>query len=220
MERNPAHAQMKKSRNLAAMRTTAVATALAIDLLACGCGSKQPSQPSILITHIPPADPGGPQKMDFIEGSVRGAQAGQQIILYAHAGIWWAQPFAAQPATKILPDGTWKNSTHLGSEYAALLVDANYHPSVQTAALPGLGNGVIAVSVVKGASSPSIAQKTLHFSGYDWLARSAGSDRGGEPNDYDPENEWVDEKGFLHLRMQDRNGKWTCAEVYLTRSLG
>lgn len=151
---------------------------------------------------------------------MRGAHAGQQVIVYTHAGIWWVQPFAAQPTTKILPDGTWKNSTHLGSEYAALLVDANYQPSVQIDTLPQRGNGVLDIATVKGAPNPSLAENTIHFSGYDWVARSAGSDRGGEPNDYDPENEWVDEKGFLHLRMQERNGKWTCAEVYLTRSLG
>jgi hypothetical protein len=185
-----------------------------------GCMPKPGAAPVIQITRIPPADPGGPQKLDFIEGSVKGAQPGQQIILYARGGIWWVQPFAAQPSTKILPDGTWRNSTHLGTEYAALLVDSAYRPLVQTGTLPEPGNGVIAVGVAKGAPNPSLVQKIIHFSGYDWTVRSAGSNRGGEPNDYDPENAWVDDKWFLHLRMQDRNGKWTCAEVYLTRSLG
>jgi len=151
---------------------------------------------------------------------VHGAQPGQQVVLYAHSGVWWVQPFAAQSATRILSDGSWKNSTHLGTEYAALLVDADYHPQVRASILPDRGNGVIAVAVAKGTPNPSLVEKTLRFSGYDWVVSSAGSDRGGEPNDYSPENTWVDGKGFLHLRMQDRNGKWTCAEVYLTRSLG
>ena len=215
-----APAQMNYRGNVFGRRTTLIAAFLAILFVCAGCGPEHPAQPSIQITRVPPADPGGPQKMDFIEGSVHGVQPGQQIVLYAHSGIWWVQPTAAQPTTKILSDGNWKNSTHLGTEYAALLVDANYHPQVQASALPDTGNGVIAVAVAKGTPNPSFVAKTLRFSGYDWVARSAGSDRGGEPNEYSPENAWVDEKGSLHLRMQDRNGKWTCAEVYLTRSLG
>ena len=215
-----APAQKNTRANVFTRRTVRTVALTAMLLVSAGCGRKQQLQPFIQITRVPPADPGGPQKLDFIEGSVQGAQPGQQIILYAHSGIWWVQPLAGQPTTKILPDGTWKNSTHLGTEYAALLVDANYHPQVQISALPDRGGGVLAVAVAKGTPNPSFVAKTLHFSGYDWVARSAGSDRGGEPNEYSPENEWVDEKGFLHLRMQDRNGRWTCAEVFLSRSLG
>jgi hypothetical protein len=31
---------------------------------------------------------------------------------------------------------------------------------------------------------------------------------------------WTDEKGYLHLRMATVNGRWSCAEVNLTRTLG
>lgn len=215
-----APAQMNNRANVFTRRTAHAAALIPILLLCAGCGPKHQPQPSIRITRVPPADAGGPQKLDYIEGSVQGAQPGQQVVLYAHSGIWWVQPLAAQPTTKILANGSWKNSTHLGTDYAALLVDADYRPQVRASTLPERGNGVIAVAVAKGTPNPSLVQKTLHFSGYDWVANSAGSDRGGEPNDYSPENTWIDDKGFLHLRMQDRNGKWTCAEVYLTRSLG
>jgi hypothetical protein len=215
-----APAQMNTRANVFAWRTTHIAALMVILFVCAGCGPKHHAEPSIQITRVPPVDPGGPQKLDFIEGSVQGAQPGQQIVLYAHSGVWWVQPFAAQPATKILSDGSWKNSTHLGTEYAALLVDENYRPQVRASTLPDRGNGVIAVAVAKGTPNPSLVEKTIRFSGYDWVSSSAGSDRGGEPNDYSPENTWIDGKGFLHLRMQDRNGKWTCAEVYLARSLG
>ena len=33
-------------------------------------------------------------------------------------------------------------------------------------------------------------------------------------------NAWTDEKGYLHLRMAQRDGRWTCAEVNLNQSLG
>jgi hypothetical protein len=194
--------------------------ALALGALLAGCGPRSSEHPTIQIKRLPQTGAGGPQQLDFIEGSVNGAQAGQKVVLYAHSGIWWVQPFEDQPDTRILPDGTWKNSTHLGTEYAAMLVDANYHPASKVNSLPALGNGVSAIAVKLGAPGPAIVDKKIHFSGYDWMVRTAGSDRGGVPNAYDPENARLDEKGFLHLRMQDRNGIWTCGEVNLTRSLG
>jgi hypothetical protein len=39
-------------------------------------------------------------------------------------------------------------------------------------------------------------------------------------NDYDPANAWTDGNGWLHLRITKQSGKWTCAEVSLTRTLG
>jgi hypothetical protein len=71
-----------------------------------------------------------------------------------------------------------------------------------------------------GRPGPVEVSKTIHFSGYDWTVRSDSSDRGGEPNSYDASNAWTDERGKLHLYMGLRNGRWTCAEVSLNRSLG
>jgi len=160
--------------------------------------------------------------MEFIEGSVSNAKPGQKVVLYAHSGLWWVQPFANQTLTSVQADSTWKNSTHLGSEYAALLVNPGYQPAAKLQVLPPVGGAVAAVTVKSGAAGgpTSLATKTIHFSGYDWTVRASGSDRGGEPLSYDPENVWVDAKGNLHLRMGERNGRWACAEVYLTRALG
>ena len=186
-----------------------------------GCHSRKvTAKPSVQLTRVPTGDPGGPLQMDYIEGRASGVGPGQQIVLYARSGVWWIQPFKAQPFTNILPDSSWKNSTHLGTEYAALLVEPGYQPPSKIDALPSVGNGVVAVATAKGATAKPLTPKLLHFSGYDWTVRSAGSDRGGEPNFYDPENAWVDENGYLHLRMAVRDGRWTCAEVILNRSLG
>jgi hypothetical protein len=215
----PTRAQMRKSENGLATRIIRLGVLVGAGLAVGGCGPRTPAHPEIALTRIPPADAGGPQKLGIIEGSVHGAEAGQQIVLYAHSRIWYVQPLSNQPLTKILPDGTWRNSTHLGTEYAALLVDSTYHPAPRIGNLPEIGNGVIAVAVARGTGTPP-AQKTIHFSGYDWVVNAAGSDRGGEPNNNDPENVWVDENGLLHLRMGNRNGKWSGAEVSLARSLG
>jgi len=158
--------------------------------------------------------------MDFIEGRVTGAKPGQSVVLYAYSQIWWIQPFASQQYTRVQQDSTWRNSTHLGTQYAAILVDAGYHPPTKIANLPATGNGVVAVAAAAGAPDVPVVSKTLHFSGYDWTVRMMAGDRGGRPNVYDPANAWVDESGYLHLRMAPRDGVWTCAEVSLTRSLG
>jgi hypothetical protein len=194
---------------------------LAAAALLCGCHSLDfPRKPVVEITRAPAASPGGPELLDRIEGRVSGSKPGEQIVLYAHAGAWWIQPFANQVFTKIQPDGTWKNATHLGTEYAALLVESGYQPPAKIAVLPKEGNGVEAIVTAQGKPGAPILQKVIHFSGYDWNVRSAGSDRGGEPNAYDPGNAWTDNRGYLHLRMSAQNGKWSCAEINLTRSLG
>jgi hypothetical protein len=176
--------------------------------------------PSVQITQAPPADPGGPIRMAFIEGRASNTKPGDQIVLYARSGIWWIQPFAYQPVTKIQPDYSWRNSTHLGTEYAALLISPGYHPATKLSNLPPVGNGVLAVATAKGNPGKSIISETVHFSGYDWRVQTAAKDRGGQPNVYDPANVSIDDKGFLHLRIQEHNGVWSCAAVSLTRSLG
>lgn len=211
---------MKEQKNTFASKIPLI-TLLAVACLAAGCGPNHEPQPSVQVTSIPPANAGGPQTLDLIAGKVRGAKAGDQIVLYAHSeDIWYVQPFGNQPLTTVLPDGTWKNLTHLGSEYAAVLVDSSYHPPSRSSALPEVGNGVIAVIAVKGTGPTPTPPKTIHFSGYDWQVRAAGQDRAGEPNTFDPDNAWVDQNGFLHLHMGERNGRWTSADVSLMRSLG
>src|SRR6185369_10994718 len=114
------------------------------------------SAPSIIIIKIPPADRGGPGKVVEIDGTVTGARPGQKIILYARSGVWWIQPFVKTPFTEIQPDSTWKNSTHLGTEYAAILVEPDFLPLPKMTELPALGNGVVAVSSVPGATDASV----------------------------------------------------------------
>jgi hypothetical protein len=192
-----------------------------VSVLLAGCHSKSlQRKPSLQITRVPMANPGGPEQLDYIEGRATDAGPDQQIVLYAQSGVWWVQPFANRQFTKIQADSTWKNSTHLGTEYAALLVEPGYQPPSKIATLPREGNGVVAVVRASGKAAAPIISKVIHFSGYDWAVRSAGSDRGGQANDYDPANAWVDEKGYLHLQMTERDGRWSCANVGLTRSLG
>ena len=195
----------------------ALSAAFAITLL-CGCRSRNGAEgPTVAFTRIPQAEANRTDKLEVIQGSVSGARPGQQIVLYARAGAWWLQPLPNAPFTKI-QNSNWVNSTHLGTEYAALLVEPEYHPRAMLDELPSPGGGVVAVAAAKGAaSSPS---PTLQFGGYEWRIRTAPSSRGDTMNQYDPANAWTDADGALHLRIAGEPGKWTCAEVALTRSFG
>jgi hypothetical protein len=176
--------------------------------------------PKIEFTRVPPADKGGPDAMDVIEGKVTGAKPGQEIVVFARSEVWWAEPRLGRLFTEIKPDGTWKTQTHLGTEYAAALVNAaSYRPPFTSEILPRQGGSVAAIAVVPGTASSRSLHHTLNFSGYQWNVRASPSDRGGK-NSYDPANAWVDSSGAMHLRIAGEPGNWTCAQVILTRSLG
>jgi hypothetical protein len=198
---------------------------LFVCLLLAGCRIDN-SPPAISFSKVPVADLGGPDKTDTIEGRVTGVKPGQQIVLYAKSdGLWWVQPFSDHPFTTIQNGSRWHASTHLGTEYAALLVNAGFTPPETAEILPSPSAGVVTVAVIKGQGPQPvpIPLRTIHFSGYDWTVRSAASFRGGSLNWFDPANAWTDERGALHLRIarsQNSQNGWTCAEVRLTRSLG
>jgi hypothetical protein len=110
----------------------------------------------VSITTVPKTGRGD-QPMEVIAGSIEGAPSGARIVLFAHAkDMWRIQPF--KEPTRAAPDGSytpvkggkWSNSTHLGLEYAALVVTPDYKPPTATRSLPPVGGGVLAVVSVKG----------------------------------------------------------------------
>jgi hypothetical protein len=197
---------------------------LAACLLLSACHNQAPdSHPAVVFDKIPQADAGGPDKLGTIEGHVTGLQAGQQIVLYAKSQeLWWVQPFAERPYTQIQNNSKWGSQTHLGTEYAALLVNPGYKPPRTTETLPVPAPGIASVAVVKGQGTMPESQpaKIIHFSGYDWVVRNSGSYRGGSYVPFVSDNVWTDDKGALHLRMSRGKIDWRCSEVKLTRSLG
>jgi signal transduction histidine kinase len=118
-----------------------------------GCEEQNKSvardRPVIEFTSIAVAGAGDPDKLSAIRGRVSGARPGQQIVLYAKGETaWWVQPFANQPFTKIQPDSQWENSTHPGTQYAALLVGPEFHPPLTPEVLPT--EGVFATAITHG----------------------------------------------------------------------
>jgi hypothetical protein len=194
--------------------------ALVVGLTTSGCGRATTADSSIAFTTVPLRAEGGPQVLAPVAGRVTGMKPGQRVVLFAKSGVWWVQPYMRKPFTDVNPDSTWSSETHLGTEYAALLVDEDYRPPATVDSLPARGGSVAAVTRVPGTGdyAPS-APRRLSFSGYEWEVREVPSDRKGQ-NEYDARNVWVDRHGFLHLAIMRRDGRWTSAEVILTRSLG
>jgi hypothetical protein len=207
-----------REANRSAFRIVLMATVF----LACGCGPKsETSEPSIEFTKIPPAAQGGRERTDTISGRAIGFRREQQVVVYARSGPWWVQPWPDHPQLEIKSDSTWSTPTHMGFEYAALLVEPGYQPPPTMDVLPARGGSIVAVASVKGSGPTVLAPtKALHFSGYGWKVRTIASDRGGLNNLYGGENAWTDESGALHLKITKKEGRWSCAEVVLSRSLG
>jgi hypothetical protein len=196
-------------------------------LAAIGCRSPQAQvAPSIEFTRLPPAGEGSSYLLRPIAGRVTGARPNQRVVLFARAGAWWLQPLGVEhPFTAIQRDSTWNNSTHPGTAYAALLVDAaGYKPPATLDELPQTGGPVQAVVTAEGSKLDQGTIKKLDFSGYEWLARDTEGSPAGSRNQFESANAWVDEKGFLHLRITSVAGEsptgWTSAEVRLVPSLG
>ena len=199
-------------------RTCTIASLCA---LVSGCHVRHSAQqPVIFFDQVPSVGPSGAGATDLLRGHVIGAHGGQRIVLYAlSGGTWWVQPLTIHPFTSIASDGSWRSSTHLGKQYAALLVGPSFSPPNQMAALPAQQGDVAALATVApniGAASA----KHLRFSNYDWDVRQVGSDRNGSPHDYDPANASVDSLGFLHLHISRTSSGWACSEIALPRSLG
>jgi hypothetical protein len=212
---------------------TSTLSVLVVYFVLTGChSSSNNSAPTVAFSKVAAAYQESPYKSDIterdyktdiIDGRATGARPGQRIVLYAKTdGRWGVCRQSGQPSTNIEADGRWKATVHLGIQYAALLVDPTYNPPEQTESLPIVGNGVVALAVVNGEGPAPVlpSPKILNFSGYEWTTSTGPIFHAGSRNFFDPANVWTDERGALHLRISGSPGKWTAAELKLTRGLG
>lgn len=177
-------------------------------------------RPKIIFRVVPVARAGAAERLELIEGKIENSTSVARIVLYAWSiDTWWVQPFRSHPFTQVRPDGSWAAPTHLGTQYAALLVSDAFKVPVKLVSLPPVAGDVLASAVTEGRPG-NLAPKTLSFSGYEWEVRSSIHTCAGELCDYDPANAWVDARGHLHLHMGQEKGLWQSAGIKLTRSLG
>lgn len=75
----------------------------------------------------------GAKASGTISGRVEGVAVPDacRVVLYSLADEWNVQPTIANPHTRISADGSWSATVAPGSDYAALLVAADYRPAVR-----------------------------------------------------------------------------------------
>lgn len=62
--------------------------------------------------------------------------------------------------------------------------------------------------------------RELKFSDHQWWIKSSPEIQGPGNNIYHHRNVWVDWLGHLHLKVNEQEGKWSCAEIYSKEKLG
>ena len=81
-------------------------------------------------------------------------------------------------------------------------------------------NVVMAAFATLLAIAATALGRTVEFSGYQWEVRPTEQSGGPGPNHWDENNVSVDSKGYLHMKLTQRNNQWYCSEVYLPQALG
>ena len=106
------------------------------------------TEPRIQITLVPPRGEGSDSN-GTIGGKVSGVNPKEcKVVIFARTDKWYVQPTSASPHTPIGEDGQWETDTHLGYEYAALLVKPSYEPPSTTGILPKVAGAVLAMDRV------------------------------------------------------------------------
>jgi len=134
--------------NQTASQKTAVDSANPNDGPVDSSGEKDATKPSIHIIEVP-SKGAGEVALETIAGTVSGVKVKEcKVVIFAHTNTWYVQPYIDSSDTDIRDDNTWRTETHLGSEYAALLVKASYKPPATTGKLPEIGGLVLAIDRV------------------------------------------------------------------------
>lgn len=175
----------------------------------------QPLGGEIEFTYVPPFG-----SYDDLQGSVTGVDPDDyKVAVYINVSGWWTKPSSAQPLTPINGDGSWICDVTTGgidecaTEIAAFLVPNGYSPP------PASGQQCLASELYQYPHAKAIRYDTISFSGYDWWIKRSCNPVGPGPN-YFEDNAWVDGAGRLHLKIDQRDGRWYCSEVIADRSFG
>jgi hypothetical protein len=64
---------------------------------------------------------------------------------------------------------------------------------------------------LRGAALPP-TMATVDFCGYTWSVEDGGA--------YSNQNVWLDTSGYMHLKVRNDSGNWTCAKVTSTSNIG
>jgi len=182
------------------------------------------SAPTIEFTFVPKFG-----TFKLLRGSVTGVDPKDyRVAVYIYVGSgWWTKPYWSNPLTEILKDGTWECDITTGgideqaTKIKAFLVAKVYNPPLMS------GNGTLPAELLQNSVANTEATRapkfrTISFSGYEWLVKSSIGRVGPGPNFFSDGTKyvWVDDEGYLHLRIKRKDGRWYCPEVISKRSFG
>ena len=144
------------------------------------------------------------------------------VYIYVPPYGWWTKPYAYQPLTPIAGNRTWTCDITSGGQdecatkITAFLVADGYDPS------EGAGQQCLDSELYQYPYAEVIRYEKIGFAGYDWLVKRSCDQVGPGPNYFSDseENVRVDENGYLHLKIVQRDGKWYCSEVIADANLG
>lgn len=139
-----------------------------------------------------------------------------RVVVWAFTDRWYVQPFVDTPFTPVCADGTWSTTTHPWTRLAALLVSPDYRPESTREVHPANDVGVLGWDEFPEPHS----DRVIEFSGHTWFVKRA-EQAGPGPNAFSDSLSTVFVGGDgLHLRIEQRDGRWYSSEVFAQRSLG
>ncbi|MBT3185588.1 MAG: hypothetical protein HN342_13805 [Nitrospina sp.] len=155
---------------------------------------------------------------DVVSGTVTNVDPDDVwVIVFVRTDKWYIQPYADERAyLTVNSDGTYETWIRNWNQISAFVIRKGYDALSGQQIYRPFPLSVDCVDVLAMAAYP-----TVQFSGYEWAVK-AGVSLGPGPNDFSSSNDnvWVDNRGRLHLKITQRDGKWYCAEVVLMKSLG
>lgn len=182
--------------------------------------------PSVQFTNVPPR---GVTSIAYCQvQNVDRAQYGIAFFLNAF-GVWYTKPSYENPITLIDSNGytyfvlgDWNGADIYAEKIAAFVVPLSYNINI-----PRMGGQspipaeVYSNSIAYTILDLSTTNDYLSFSGMTWKKKDTGTVMWGPgPNYFSGDNVSVDTNGNLHLKITNTNGKWRCAEINTTNTLG
>jgi hypothetical protein len=155
---------------------------------------------------------------DSVSGRVSGVDpASVWVGVFVRTNRWYIQPYEDNRAyLPVSSDGTYQTWVRDWNQISAFVVRKGYDALAAQAPYNPFPLGVDCANVLAIAGYP-----TLQFSGYEW-AMKAGTALGPGPNSFraSPDSLWIDNQGYLHLRIKRVNDRWYCAEASMLQTLG
>jgi hypothetical protein len=180
-------------------------------------GVEEKGTGKIEFTRIPPFGTN-----EDLCGQVLGVDpSGYDVAVYIYVSGWWTKPTWAESLTPINNDGSWAcDITTGGRDECATKIIAFLVPK---ATVPPLGTAqqCLPSELYRYPYVQAIRYRKIRFAGYDWLVKRHCERAGPGPNYFSDssENVWVDEDGYLHLRIVKKDDKWYCSEVIADSSM-